>query len=39
MVEQSSIDKAINPEQRYLKMAETNPAIEFLRKGLQMEID
>lgn len=39
VVEESDIQKKKSPEESYKEMVEQNPALETLRKNLQMEID
>ena len=39
IAEESEVQKSISSEERYKMMAEQNPAIDILKKGLQLEID
>ena len=38
-VEESAMPKTVSPEERYKQFAEINPAVEVLRKKIQLEID
>jgi DNA polymerase III subunit gamma/tau len=39
VMEESAIQRATSPEDRYRIMAEQNPALDILKNGLQLEID
>lgn len=39
LVEESDSQRSLSPEERYKMMVEQNPALEKLRKNLQLEID
>ncbi len=38
-VEESAMPKTVSPEERYKQFAEINPAVDVLRKKIQLEID
>ncbi len=39
VMEETQVQRANTPEDRFKIMAEQNPAVEKLRQGLQLEID
>ncbi|HJV77690.1 MAG TPA: DNA polymerase III subunit gamma/tau [Paludibacter sp.] len=39
VMEESAVQRATSPEDRYRIMAEQNPALDILKNGLQLEID
>ena len=39
IAEESAVQRANTPEERYRLMAEQNPALDILKNGLQLEID
>ncbi len=39
IAEESAVQRATTPEERYRLMAEQNPALDILKNGLQLEID
>jgi len=39
VMEETAVQRANSPEDRYRIMAEQNPALDILKNGLQLEID
>lgn len=39
VAEESELQRTLSPEERYKSMVDQNPALEKLRKNLQLEID